>query len=95
FIQEFAFFLDGGAIPLLNTDGRLKRLGELDSGFAFNGNAGFKFWFDPFDIRLQGHYRSFSASFTGTSTLGLVTELENAEISDTYFGGSLLIGVSL
>ncbi|MEO1171272.1 MAG: hypothetical protein AAFX94_04360, partial [Myxococcota bacterium] len=26
FIQEFAFFLDGGAIPLLNTDGRLKRL---------------------------------------------------------------------
>ncbi|MEM6531621.1 MAG: hypothetical protein AAF654_03310 [Myxococcota bacterium] len=95
FIEEFAFFIDGGMIPALNTDGRLKRLGEQDSGFAFNGNVGFKFWFDPFDIRLQGHYRSYSASFTGTSSLGLRTELENPEISDTYFGGSLLIGVSL
>lgn len=95
FIEEFSFFFDGGVIPLLNTDGRTKRLGELDSGLAFNGNAGFKLLFSPFDIRLVGHFRSFTATYIGTSRLGLVTELENPELSDTYFGGSLMLGVSI
>ncbi|MEO0814255.1 MAG: hypothetical protein AAFY60_15440, partial [Myxococcota bacterium] len=95
FIEEFAFFADGGFIPVLDTDGRTKRLGELDSGMAFNANAGFKLNFSPFDVRVVGHFRSFSATYNGTSTLGLVTELENPELSDSYFGGSLLLGVSL
>ncbi|MEM6732648.1 MAG: hypothetical protein AAF658_13905 [Myxococcota bacterium] len=96
FVEEFAFVLDGGIIPLLDTDGRTKRLGELDSGLAFNGNAGFKFLFAPFDIRLLGHYRQYDASYTGASTLGLPgEELQNAELSDTYIGGSVLLGVSL
>ncbi len=95
FIEEFSFFFDGGVIPLLNTDGRTKRLNTLDSGLAYNANAGFKLKFDPFDIRLVGHYRAFTASYTGTSRLGLVTELENAELSDTYLGGSLMLGIAL
>lgn len=93
--EEFGIVLDGGGIPFLTTGGGLDGLGTFDSGLAFNINGGPKLSFEPFEIRLQGHYRSFSASFSGSSELGVGNELLDAELSDTYFGGSLLFGVAL
>lgn len=95
FTEQLSLFLDGGAVVPLDTDGRTKRLGELDSGFGFNGNLGVKLWFEPFDVRLVGHFRQYGASYTGTSRLGLVEEVIDADLTDRYFGGSLMLGVSL
>lgn len=99
-LSDLTVHLEGGAIFPLDTGGGGGDIGELDQGLGWTGELGAKLRFELFDVRLVGVFRQVSASYQGQSNLRLDlapvdSELTDADLSDRYFGASLLIGFSL